>query len=159
MSKKQTYSKAIKEYAKDISEAVNFINSIAEETGETNETRMDRSAVAVALIGNLLDAIKTTKDTKEAAKQMRESTKTISKQLDLLLNDDTINKNEYSHKLLFGAIQGVNQAFHLYAIDHKKIDKILIEDTINVLSSGQNVYQISFELNKFARTKQNWAGK
>ena len=153
------YKQLIKQSKKDVSGAVAFVDAFVEETGESNESRILRSAVSIGLVSKLLSAIKTDKDTKEAAKQMAESAKVLEKQLLLLTTDETINKNEYSYKLLFSAIQGVNQAFHLYAIGYKKYDTELVEDTIRVLGSGENVYQISKELQKFARTKQNWAGK
>ena len=92
-------------------------------------------------------------------RQLKESSKVLSKQLKLLVTDETINKNEYTYKLAYSVIQGVNQALHLYVITADVVDMELVSDSYNFLRTIDNVYEIAEQLKKFASAKQSWAGR
>lgn len=126
---------------------------------DSNEMRMLHSALGIGLVYQILSHVKTDQLTKDPTKQLKDSCKVLEKQLKLLTTDDTINQNEYSYKLAYSAIQGVNQALHLYVITAEEVNYELVKDAYEFLRSIDNVYEIAAQLKKFASAKQNWAGK
>ncbi len=126
---------------------------------DDNTLRMVHSAVGIGLIESIISRTKVDPLTKDPIKQLKESSKVLSKQLKLLVTDETINKNEYTYKLAYSAIQGVNQALHLYVITADVVDMELVSDSYNFLRTIDNVYEIAEQLKKFASAKQSWAGR
>lgn len=126
---------------------------------DDNTLRMVHSAVGIGLIESIISKTKVDPLTKDPIKQLKESSKVLSKQLKLLVTDETINKNEYTYKLAYSAIQGVNQALHLYVITADVVDMELVSDSYNFLRTIDNVYEIAEQLKKFASAKQSWAGR
>ena len=128
-------------------------------SADANETRMLDSAYGTGVVYNILKQVKSTPLTKDPVKQLKESCKILEKQLKLLTTDETINKNEYTYKLAYSTIQGVNQALHLYVITAEEVDYELVQVAYEFLRSIDNVYEIAEQLKKFASAKQNWAGR
>ena len=126
---------------------------------DDNTMRMVHSAVGIGLIESIISKTKVDPLTKDPIKQLKESSKVLSKQLKLLVTDETINKNEYTYKLAYSVIQGVNQALHLYVITADVVDMELVSDSYNFLRTIDNVYEIAEQLKKFASAKQSWAGR
>ena len=126
---------------------------------DDNTMRMVHSAVGIGLIESIISKTKVDPLTKDPIKQLKESSKILSKQLKLLATDETINKNEYTYKLAYSVIQGVNQALHLYVITADVVDMELVSDSYNFLRTIDNVYEIAEQLKKFASAKQSWAGR
>lgn len=126
---------------------------------DSNQQRILDSAYGTGIVYSILNKVKSTPLTKDPVKQLKESTKLLEKQLKLLVNDDTINLNEYTYKLAYSTIQGVNQALHLYIITADEVDYDLVTDAHDFLRTIDNVYEIAEQLKKFASAKQNWAGR
>ena len=126
---------------------------------DDNTLRMAHSAVGIGLIESIISKTKVDPLTKDPIRQLKESSKVLSKQLKLLVTDETINKNEYTYKLAYSVIQGVNQALHLYVITADVVDMELVSDSYNFLRTIDNVYEIAEQLKKFASAKQSWAGR
>ena len=129
------------------------------ESDDANDTRMLDSAYGTGVVYHILGKVETTPLTKDPVKQLKESCKILEKQLKLLITDETINKNEYTYKLAYSTIQGVNQALHLYVITAEEVDYELVQVAYEFLRSIDNVYEIAEQLKKFASAKQNWAGR
>ena len=132
---------------------------IEAEAVDANDTRMIDSAYGTGVVYNILGRVKSTSLTKDPVKQLKESCKILEKQLGLLTTAETINKNEYTYKLAYSTIQGVNQALHLYVITAEEVDYELVQVAYDFLRSIDNVYEIAEQLKKFASVKQNWAGR
>lgn len=126
---------------------------------DANDKRMLDSAYGTGVVYHILGKVETTPLTKDPVKQLKESCKILEKQLKLLITDETINKNEYTYKLAYSTIQGVNQALHLYVITAEEVDYELVQVAYEFLRSIDNVYEIAEQLKKFASVKQNWAGR
>lgn len=163
MTKNSTvdYKSFIKKGSSQLTEALGDLETLYAELGgeRVNDARIARAATGLGIMRKLLKAIKNRPETKEAIKQLKESTKLLEKQLRLLTTDETINATEYSHKLHFSSINGINQVLHLYYISTESPDLDLLSNVFYFLRTGENVYQISEELARFSKSKQAWAGK
>lgn len=144
---------------KDYMLADRLVQEEYNDSWDDNTLRMVHSAVGIGLIESIISKTKVDPLTKDPIKQLKESSKVLSKQLKLLVTDETINKNEYTYKLAYSAIQGVNQALHLYVITADVVDMELVSDSYNFLRTIDNVYEIAEQLKKFASAKQSWAGR
>ena len=154
---KMDYMFYIKKAKKDITGALGALHNA--DLGSGTEARIMRAAVCLGTMDSILSKCKATPETKDAIKQMRESSKILKKQLALLISDDTINQGEYSLKVAYSGINGINQALHLYAITADVIDLEFVGEVLSAVRYGENVYSISAELNRFAKAKQNWGAK
>lgn len=144
---------------KDYMLTASLVQEEYNDSWDDNTLRMVHSAVGIGLIESIISKTKVDPLTKDPIKQLKESSKVLSKQLKLLVTDETINKNEYTYKLAYSVIQGVNQALHLYVITADVVDMELVSDSYNFLRTIDNVYEIAEQLKKFASAKQSWAGR
>ena len=151
-----TFTKLAK---KDYLLADGLVQEEYNDSWDDNTLRMVHSAVGIGLVEHIISKTKVDPLTKDPIKQLKESSKVLSKQLKLLATDETINKNEYTYKLAYSVIQGVNQALHLYVITADVVDMELVSDSYNFLRTIDNVYEIAEQLKKFASAKQSWAGR
>lgn len=153
---KELSQKAKKGYAQGAA----FLERVLEsESYDGNETRLIYAAYGNGLVSRILAGVRTSAQLKEPIKQMKESVKNLDKQIKLLVEDDTLNKSEYSYKLTYSVIQGINQALHLYVISVKEVDYTIITEAYEFLRSTDNVYEVAAQLKKFAGAKQAWGGR
>ena len=153
---KELSQKAKKGYAQGATLLERVLES---ESYDGNETRLIYAAYGNGLVSRILAGVRTSAQLKEPIKQMKESVKNLDKQIKLLVEDDTLNKSEYSYKLTYSVIQGINQALHLYVISVKEVDYAVITEAYEFLRSTDNVYEVAEQLKKFAGAKQAWGGR
>lgn len=153
---KELSQKAKKGYAQGVASIQELLDS---ESYDGNETRLIYSAYGNGLVSRIIANVRTSAQLKEPIKQMKESVKNLDKQIKLLVEDDTLNKSEYSYKLTYSVIQGINQALHLYVISAEEVDYAIVTEAYDFLRSTDNVYEVAEQLKKFAGAKQAWGGR
>lgn len=96
----------------------------------------------------MLDTAKSATITKEPIKVLKETCKTIEKQLKAMAKDDNV-KFQYADKVAYSVVQGVNQANHVYLISGEtKYDDDLYEIFQEYIRKTANVYILAERINK-----------